>query len=46
VESFNYVGNVIANNARFTRDIKSTTATAKAVINNKKSHFTSKVPEI
>jgi hypothetical protein len=43
VEYFNYLGSVIANDARCTRAIKSRIAVAKAAFNKKKNLFTSKV---
>jgi hypothetical protein len=43
VEYFNYLGSMITNDARYTRVIKSRIAMAKAVFNNKKALFTSKL---
>jgi hypothetical protein len=43
VEYFNYLGNMIKNDARCTREIKSRIAMAKAAFNKKKSLFTSKL---
>jgi hypothetical protein len=42
VEEFNYLGSMITNYARCTREIKATTAMAKAAF-NKKTLFTSKL---
>jgi hypothetical protein len=43
VEHFNYLGSVITNDARCTREIKSRIAMAKATFNKKKNLFTSKL---
>jgi hypothetical protein len=43
VEYFNYLGSMITNDARCTREIKSSTATGKAAFNKKKTLFTSKL---
>jgi hypothetical protein len=43
VEYFNYLGSMITNNARCTREIKSSIAMAKAAFNKKKNLFTSKL---
>jgi hypothetical protein len=43
VEYFNYLGSMITNDARCTREIKSTIAMAKAAFNKKKTLFTSKL---
>jgi hypothetical protein len=43
VEYFNYLGSVITNDARCTREIKSRIAMAKAAFNKKKNLFTSKL---
>jgi hypothetical protein len=43
VEYFNYLGSIIANDARCTRGIKSRIAMAKAAFNKKKTLFTSKL---
>jgi hypothetical protein len=43
VEYFNYLGSLITNDARCTREIKSRTAVAKAAFNKKKTLFTSKL---
>jgi hypothetical protein len=43
VEYFNYLGRMIANDARCTREIKSRIAMAKAAFNKKKTLFTSKL---
>jgi hypothetical protein len=43
VEYFNYLGSIITNDARFTREIKSRIAMAKAAFNKKKNLFTSKL---
>jgi hypothetical protein len=43
VEYFNYLGSMITNYARCTREIKSRTAMAKAAFNKKKNLFTSKL---
>jgi hypothetical protein len=43
VEYFNYLGSMIASDARCTREIKSRIAMAKAAFNKKKNHFTSKL---
>ena len=43
VEYFNYLGSMITNDARCTREIKSRIAMAKAAFNNKKTLFTSKL---
>jgi hypothetical protein len=43
VEYFNYLGSMITNDARCTREIKSRIAMAKAVFNKKKNIFTSKL---
>jgi hypothetical protein len=40
---FNYLGSLITNDARCTREIKSTIAVAEAAFNNKKTLFTSKL---
>ena len=43
VEYFNCLGSMITNDARCTREIKSTIVNAKAALNNKKTLFTSKL---
>jgi hypothetical protein len=43
VEYFNYLGSMITNDARCTREIKSRIATAKAAFNKKKILFASKL---
>jgi hypothetical protein len=43
VEYLNYLGSMITNDARCTREIKSRIAMAKAAFNNKKNLFTSKL---
>jgi hypothetical protein len=43
VEYLNYLGSMITNDARSTREIKSIIAMAKAAFNNKKNLFTSKL---
>jgi hypothetical protein len=43
VEYFNYLGSMIKNDARCTREIKSRIARAKASLNKKKNLFTSKL---
>jgi hypothetical protein len=43
VEYFNYLGTMIINDARCTREIKSRIAMAKAAFNKKKTRFTSKL---
>jgi hypothetical protein len=43
VEYFNYLGSMITNDARCTREIKSRIALAKAAFNKKKTLFTSKL---
>jgi hypothetical protein len=43
VEYFNYLGSMITNDARFTREIKSRIAMAKAAFSKKKNLFTSKL---
>jgi hypothetical protein len=43
VEYFNYLGSIITNDARCTREIKSRIAMAKAAFNKKKNLFTSKL---
>jgi hypothetical protein len=43
VEYFNYLGSVITNAARYTREIKSRIVMAKAAFNKKKTLFTSKL---
>ena len=43
VKYFNYLGNIITNNARYTRKIKFMIAMAKALFNRKKNLFTSKL---
>jgi hypothetical protein len=43
VEYFNYLGSVITNDARCTREIKSRISMAKATFNKKKKLFTSKL---
>jgi hypothetical protein len=43
VEYFNYLGTMITNDARCTREIKSRIAMAKAAFNKKKTLFTSKL---
>jgi hypothetical protein len=43
VEYFNYVGSMITNDARCTREIKSRIDMAKAAFNKKKNLFTSKL---
>jgi Tfp pilus assembly major pilin PilA len=43
VEYFNYLGSMITNDARCTREIKSRIAIAKAAFNKKKNLFTSKL---
>jgi hypothetical protein len=42
VEYFKYLGSMITNDARWTREIKSRIAMAKATFNNKEALFTSK----
>jgi hypothetical protein len=42
-EYFNYLGSMITNDARCTREIKSMIAMAKAAFNKKKTLFTSKL---
>jgi hypothetical protein len=42
VKHFEYVGSTITNDARYTRDIKSSTVMAKAAFNKKKNLFISK----
>jgi hypothetical protein len=41
VEEFNYLGSMITNDARCTRELKARIAKAKAAINKKKTLFTS-----
>jgi hypothetical protein len=43
VEYFNYLGSMITNDARCTREIKSRIAMAKAAFNKKRNLFTSKL---
>jgi hypothetical protein len=43
VEYFNYLGSMITNDARCTREIKSRIAMAKAAFNKKKTLFSSKL---
>jgi hypothetical protein len=43
VEYFNYLGSMITNDGRCTREIKSRIAMAKAAFNKKKNNFTSKL---
>jgi hypothetical protein len=43
VEEFNYLGSMITNDARCTREIKVRIAMAKAAFNKKKTLFTSKL---
>jgi hypothetical protein len=43
VEYFSYLGSMITNDARCTREIKSRIAMAKATFNKKKNLFTSKL---
>jgi hypothetical protein len=43
VECFNYLGNVITNDTRYTREIKSRTAMAKGAFNTMKNLFASKL---
>jgi hypothetical protein len=43
VEYFSYLGSMITNDARCTREIKSRIAIAKAAFNKKKKLFTSKL---
>jgi hypothetical protein len=43
VKEFNYLGSMIRNDARCTREIKAKIAMAKAAINRKKTPFTSKL---
>jgi hypothetical protein len=43
VEYFNWLGSIITNDARCTREIKSSVAMAKAAINRKKKLFTTKL---
>jgi hypothetical protein len=43
VEYFNYLGSMITNNARCTREIKYSIGMAKAAFNKKKNLFTSKL---
>ena len=43
VEYFNYAGNITTNEARCTREIKSSTAMAKTAFNRKKKLFLSKL---
>jgi hypothetical protein len=43
VKYFNYLGSMIRNDARCTREIKSRIATAKATFDKKKTTFTSKL---
>jgi hypothetical protein len=43
VEYFNYLGSMITNDARCTRETKSRIAMAKAAFNKKKNLFTSKL---
>jgi hypothetical protein len=42
VEEFSYLGSMITNDARCTREIKARIAMAKAAFNRKKTLFTSK----
>jgi hypothetical protein len=42
VEYFNYLGNIIIIDARYTREIKSRIGVVKTIF-NKKAHFTSKL---
>jgi hypothetical protein len=43
VEYFNYLGSIITNGERCTREIKSRIVMAKAAFNKKKTFFTSKL---
>jgi hypothetical protein len=43
VEEFNYLGSMITNDARSTREIKARIAMAKAAFNKKKTLFASKL---
>jgi putative IMPACT (imprinted ancient) family translation regulator len=43
LEHFNYLSNIITNDARYTGEIKSTIAIEKAAFNRKKALFTSKL---
>jgi hypothetical protein len=43
VEYLNYLGSMITNDARYTREIKSRIAKAKAAFNKKNNFFTSKL---
>jgi hypothetical protein len=43
LEGFNYLGSMIRNDARCTREIKARIAMAKAAFNRKKTLFTSKL---
>jgi hypothetical protein len=43
VDYFNYLGSIITNDARYTREIKSRTAMAKAASNRKKALHTRKL---
>ena len=43
VEHFNYLGNMITNDARCTREIKTRIVIAKTAFNRKKTLFTSKL---
>jgi hypothetical protein len=43
VEFFTYLGNMLPNDGRFTCEIKSRIAMAKAAYNTKRAHFTSKM---
>jgi len=43
VESFKYFGSMITDDARYTREIKSRVAIAKAAFDKKKTLFTSKL---
>ena len=45
VEYFNYFGDMVTNDATFTREIKSMIAMAKEALNKKKVLFTSKLDE-
>ena len=41
VESFKYLGNILTNDERYTREIKCRVAMAKAAFNKKRTLFTS-----
>jgi hypothetical protein len=43
LEEFNYLGSMITNDAKCTREIKARIAMAKAAFNRKKTLFTSKL---